>query len=109
MREHGADVVGRGGDVREAQHGQGAVRRLLDQLDGRLQNRRERPLAADDGARDVQAALGQQLVEVVARDAAREVREAGADGAGVAVAQGGQPASRPGGAAPRPSVARVPS
>ena len=48
-------------------------------------------LGADERARDVEAVLGQQLVEVVAGDAPRDVREALADQVGVAVAQVAQP------------------
>ena len=88
--EHLADVVGGDGDVREAEHGQRPVGGLLDERDRRLQDRDQRALAADQRAGDVQPALGQQLVEVVAGHAAREVGEAGADRVRVAVAQGAQ-------------------
>ena len=40
----------------------------------RLEDVTQRPLGADQRARDVEAVLGQQLVEVVAGDAARDVR-----------------------------------
>ena len=55
-----------------------------------------RALGADERARDVEAVLGQQLVEVVARDAAGDCRPAvaRADRVGVAVAQVAQVARR---------------
>ena len=52
---------------------------LVDQVHRRLEDGDAGALGADERARDVEAVLGQQLVEVVAGDAARDLREARAD------------------------------
>ena len=57
----------------------------MDQPYRRLQYRGERSFAADQGAGDVEALLGQELVEVVAGDAARDVRVTLPDEVGVLV------------------------
>ena len=81
-------VVGGVVDVRIAEDEQRARRRAVDEP-RRSPRARATHVAfgADQRARDVEAVLGQQLVEVVAGDAARDVREARADQVGVAVAQ----------------------
>ena len=80
-------VVGRFEDVRVAEHQQRAGGGRVDEAHRRLQHGRQGALRADQGAGDVEALLGQQLVEVVAGDAARDVGVALADQLGVAVAQ----------------------
>ena len=73
------DVVGGAELVRVADDEERDARRLRDQLERRLEDRHARRLRADERARDLEPLLGEQLVEVVARDAARDLRIAGAD------------------------------
>ena len=71
-------------DVGVAEHHQGRVRgRHGHQLQLGAQHGDQRRLAADEQPGDVEAVLRQQGVQVVAGDAARDVREAGADLVGV--------------------------
>ena len=88
---HLGHVVGGLEDRRVPEDQQRAARRLVDRWTVRLEDRRARALAADQGAGDVEAVLGQQLVEVEARDAPRDLRVALADEVGVAVTQVAQP------------------
>ena len=81
------NVVGGVEDVLVAEHQQGAAGRAVHQADGRLEHRGQGALGTDQGTSDVEAVLGQQLVEVVAGDPTRNVREALADLIRVAVAQ----------------------
>ena len=81
------DVVGRVVDVGIAQHQQRARRGGVDQLERRLEHGHAGALAAHQRPADVKAPLGQQLVEVVARDPSRDVGIAAAHEVGVAVAQ----------------------
>ena len=69
------DVVGRGVGVGEAEDRQRAHGRGLDEPDRGLQHRDARALGADERAGHVEPVLGQQLVEVVARDPAGELGE----------------------------------
>ena len=71
--------------------GERAVPGTGNETDGRLEHEGARALRPDQRARDVEAPLGQQLVEVVARDAAGDVRVLLADEAAVAVAEIAQP------------------
>ena len=89
--EHRRQVVGGLVDVRVAEHHQGAGGRAGDQVHRGLEHGDERALAADQGAGDVPAVLGQQLLQAVAGHAAGDPREAGADLASVALAQLPQP------------------
>ena len=73
------DVVGGGVDVRVPEHDQRAAGRARDELHLRLEDRDAGPLRADQRARDVEPVLGEQVVEVVAGDAPRDVRVALAD------------------------------
>ena len=77
------DVVGGAELVGVADGEQRHARRLRDQLERRLEDRHARRLRADERARDLEPLLGEQLVEVVARDAARDLRIARADLVGV--------------------------
>ena len=85
-------MVRRGVGVREAEHGQRPGGRRLDQPDRRPGEHRARALGADQRLGEVDLA-GQQLVQVVAGDAAGEVGEAGADVVGGPLAQRAQAAS----------------
>jgi hypothetical protein len=74
-------------DARIAEHEKRARGRAVNEAHLRLQDGAKRPLAANDGAGDVEALLGQEVVEVVARDAARYLRVTIPDQISVAVAQ----------------------
>jgi hypothetical protein len=80
-------VVGGGEDVGVAAHQHRAGRRAVHEPDRRLHHGHERPLAAHQRPRHVEAVLGQQLVEVVARHATRDVGIRLPDPTGMAVAQ----------------------
>ena len=84
------DVVAGLEDVGVAQHDQAARRRAVDEPQRRFQDRHAGSLGADQRPRDVEAVLGQELVEVVARDAPRNVGEALTDLVRIAVAQPAQ-------------------
>ena len=82
------DVVAGAVDVGIAEHQQRLDGRAVDQVQARLQDGDARPLRAREGPGDVEALLGQQVVEVVAGDPARQVLGiAAADLVGVAVAE----------------------
>ena len=88
MFENPRHLIGRQEHVVEAQHHQGRVcvgartsRTVADQ------RRRQRPFGADQRARQVEAVLRQQLVEVVAGDAPWNLREAAREPVAMAVAQ----------------------
>ena len=85
------DVVGGAELVRVADGEERDARRLRDQLERRLEDRHARRLRADERARDLEPLLREQLVEVVARDAARDLRIAGADLVRVRVGERAQP------------------
>ena len=81
-------MVARAVDVGIAEHQDRLDGRAVDQVEARLQDRDARPLGARQRPGDVEALLGQQVVEVVARDPARQVLGvAAADLVGVAVAE----------------------
>ena len=63
------------------------ARRAVDQVHRRLEVGDAGALGAGEGAGDVEAVVREQVVEVVARDAPRDLRVALADQLGVAVAQ----------------------
>ena len=75
MLEHPRRLIRCDEDVVEAEHGQRDFLRARHGSNRGAQNRGERALGADDRARDIEAALRHQLVEVVAGDAARQFRE----------------------------------
>src|SRR5581483_11427983 len=79
--------LGRRDDVGITEDEQYALRRAAHQLRRRREHERARALRADQRAGDVEPVLGQQLVEVVARDAALDLREARADQLAVAVGE----------------------
>ena len=85
--EHLADVVGRLVLVVVAEHEQGAVGRGMDEVDARFEHQRAGALGSGQRSGDVESPLRQEIVEVVAGDAAREVGVARADLVGVVVAQ----------------------
>ena len=62
--------------VGEAEDEQAARGRAVDQADGRFQDGDAGALGAGQRGGDVEAVLGQQAVEVVAGDAARQLRVA---------------------------------
>ena len=81
-------MVSRRVDVGVAEHQHRLDRGAVDQVQAGLEHGHARSLGARQGPRDVEAALGQQVVEVVARDPARQVLGvAAADLVGVPVAQ----------------------
>ncbi len=82
-----------GGDegVGEAERNQAAMLRARLQLAFRFQNGHAGAFAADQGAGHVEAVFRQQLIQVVAGDATRNVGEAGAHERRIGVAQAAQP------------------
>ena len=75
-------------DVVEADDRQHALLRAVDQVERGPQDRDAGDFGADQRARDVEAVLRQQLVEIfVAGDAARDFRIARADEVAVAIAE----------------------
>jgi hypothetical protein len=90
VREDGGDVVGGDEGVCEPERYQTAVLGTELELAFRFKDRDAGALATDKGAGHVEAVLGKELVEVVARDAAGNVREACADEVGVGIAQAAQ-------------------
>ncbi len=88
--EDGGDVVGSDEGVVEAEGDEAAVLRALAQFAGGFEDGDAGALGAHQRARDVEAVLRQELVEVVAGDAARDVGESLADEAGASVAQAAQ-------------------
>ena len=89
------DVVARAVDVGVAEHQQRLDRRAVDQVQAGLQDGDARPLRARQRPGDVKPVLGQQVVEVVAGDAARQVLGiAAADLVGVSIAEVLEPARR---------------
>ena len=88
-------MVGRGVGVGEAEDGERAHGRRLDEVDGRLEQGHAGALGADEGLREVEPVLGQELVDVVAADPAGEVGGVGAHDVGGAVAQVAQVAVDP--------------
>ena len=85
-------MVPRAVDVGIAEHQQRLDGRAVDQVQAGLQDGDARPLRARQRPGDVEALLGQQVVEVVAGDPARQVLGiAAADLVGVAVAKGLEP------------------
>jgi hypothetical protein len=59
-----------------AEQQRAAMPRTGDQADRRVQHVRARALRADERPRDVEPVLGEELIEVVAGDAAGDVRKA---------------------------------
>ncbi len=84
------DGLGGAHDVRIAEHGEHAGRGRRGEADGRLEEGDTGPLRAGEGAGEMEAALGEEVVEVEPRDPPREPWEALADQRGVAVAQGAE-------------------
>ena len=84
-------VVGRLVDVGIAEDEPGPGRRAVHEARRWLRGRHARALGAHERAGDVEAVFGQELVQVVARDAAGDVGEPRADQSGVVVAQRAQP------------------
>jgi hypothetical protein len=84
---HLEDVVARAVDVGIAEHQHDPRRRALHQPHGGAERDRTGALGPDQRPRQIAAALGQQLGEVVARDPAGQIGIARADQIGVAVAE----------------------
>src|SRR5579859_2163867 len=80
-------MVTRRRDVRVAKHHQRACAGPVDEPQGRLEHHHARALAADQSAGEVEALFRQQLIQVVARHASRNVWESGTDQVRVPVAQ----------------------
>ncbi len=70
-----------------AEQQRAAMLRTGDQADRRVQHVRARALRADERPRDVEPVLGEELIEVVAGDAAGDVGIFGADPVGDAVSE----------------------
>ncbi len=85
--EHRGHAIAGRVDVREAEHRERAARRAWHEPQIRGEHERASAFAADERTRDVEAALGKQLVQAIARYAPRDVRIARADQVRVAVAQ----------------------
>ena len=96
MRRDARRGVGRAGDVRVAEHDQRLGGRLGDQAQLGVQDRDQRALAAGQRPGHVEALLGQQRVQVVARYPARDLRVALADLIGAGLRQLPQGAVDPG-------------
>ena len=84
--EHLRHGVGGEEGVGESERGEDAVRGAVSKVERGGDEGGAGAFAADEGAGHVEVVLGQQLVEVVAGDAARDARKASADEVGVAVA-----------------------
>ena len=80
-------LVGRREDGGVSDQEQDAVLWAVNEAGLRAQDRNAGALGADEGAGDVEAVFGEQVVEVVAADAARDVRVVLANEAGVGVAE----------------------
>ena len=72
-------MIGRDERIGKPDADQTPERRARGEPKRRFEHRDARALAADERARDVETVLGQQLVEVVARHAARNARKLLAD------------------------------
>ncbi len=90
MLEDARDGVGGQEGVGEAQHGEHAEGRAGGEVEGGGDDGGAGALRADQRAGDVEAVFGEQLVEVVAGDAAGNAGEFFADKLGVSVAQAGE-------------------
>ena len=86
VRKDRRDVFGGREDVFEAGDEHRAVRRPVDEAHRCAQHGHQSALAADQRARDVEPVLGEQLIEVVAGNAPRDLRVARADLLRVSVA-----------------------
>ncbi len=87
MLEHDRNVVRCDVSIRKAERDQSPMLRAWLQLTRGLQNRNARTLRADQRARYMEAVLGQKLVEIVAGDTPRNIREAFPYQGGIAIAQ----------------------
>ena len=81
-------------DVGKAEHDQRPLLQHRQQLEFGVEHGHERRFAADQKTRDIEVVLGKERVEVVARDATRDVRIATADLVGVFVTELGRAADR---------------
>lgn len=100
MREQTGGRFGGGGLVGVAEYGERTGRRGLDQSYGRLRHHSERSLAAAEGAGEVGAAFGQEGVQGVSGDAARELGESGAQRGEVGADESGESGQSLGGRSP---------
>ena len=82
------DVVGAEIDIGPSDDEQHPRRRTLDEAASRFENRDASAFGADESARHVKAAFGEQVVEVVSGNAARNVGKLAADLLAVAVGEG---------------------
>src|ERR1051326_5049236 len=69
------DVIGGAVHVRVSEDDERSCRRTLDESHGRLEDRDTGSFAANECAGDVEAILGEQLIEIITRDAARNLWE----------------------------------
>src|SRR6185436_12854436 len=79
-------VIGGVVDARISEDEESARGRAVDEARRRLEHEHARRLRSDERTGDVKTVLGQQLVEVVAGDAARDFRKARANQIGVLIA-----------------------
>ncbi len=80
------DVVGGEKDEREAEADEGAAGRGFDELESGAEDDGAGAFASDEGSGEVEVVFGEELVEIVAGDAAGDFGETGADLVGVGVA-----------------------
>ncbi len=88
--EGARDGVGSQKSVRESQHRKNAEGRTGGEVKLRRDNCRAGAFTADQGAGDVKAVFGEQLVEVIAGDAARDTGKLFANQVGIAIANTGK-------------------
>src|SRR6266699_715582 len=82
------EMITGGIDVGVAEYQERASGRAVDQANGSFEDSDTGTFRANQGPRDMEAVFRQELIEVVARDAARNVRKALPDQTGIPVAQG---------------------
>ena len=87
VKEDLRDVVGGEEDVGEANADEGSAGWGFDELEGGAEDNGAGAFAADQGSCEVEVVFGEEFVEVVAGDSARDAWEAGADLVGVGVAE----------------------
>src|SRR5215467_10811791 len=75
-------------NVRVAEHQERASGRAVDQANGCLEDRDTGTFCANQCPRNVESVFRQELIEVITRDAARNVGKALSDQMGIPVAQG---------------------
>ena len=88
--EHRGHVIGGDEGIGKAEHHQAAMLRAMSERAARLQHGNAGAFAAHQCAGDVEAVFRQQLIQVVAGDAARDPGKALADQLAVGIPDAGQ-------------------